>query len=343
MTNIRKLILLLSVILVLTAVTGCAGWMSNPLNNSDGSPKPGQTDDPLPVDPYEEAKETQITLYFKHEIADFLVPEGRKVMQEKKSTELLIMEELLKGPQGFQKVLVMPPGTEILDVTRRNDTVFVNLTDGFLNPFDLTAIPGKQNLVEEEIQQTQLEMKRLALYSIVNSLTYLDGVNQVKIMVSNTQLSYEAMSANLLIQDSSTLDPEAPMVALRRNKNVNQTPGKTVRLFLNALLTEPDWDIMYPFLSTKTMDGSTLPPLDELKERINPIVGGMIAFEGNPVLEEEYLQNKAFVTVQYTVKTEEPVKVVTDVFTLDEIDGIWKLRLPAFFSLSDNKRQTNIN
>jgi germination protein M len=330
-TFIRKPILLLLLIasLIVTA-TGCAGLMNNPQEGAD-NPQ-GTSTTPLPIDPYEKAKETRIVLYFKDEIADFLVPEERVVMQEKKSTEELIVEELLKGPQSFHKVLVMPPGTEIIDVTRRNDTVFVNLTDDFLNLFDLSTIPGKENIPEEEIPQTQLEMKLFSLYSIVNSLTYLDGVNQVKIMVSNTQLSYREMNADLILQENSTLNLDSPMVALRRNRNVNQTPAKTARFILNALLTEPNWDVLYPFLSNKTMDGNTLPPLDEFKAQVPPIVGGMISFEGNPILEEEYLMDKAFVTAQFIDKTVEPQKQVTEVLTLDRIDGMWKLRLPAFFS-----------
>ncbi|HHY82650.1 MAG TPA: GerMN domain-containing protein [Clostridiales bacterium] len=332
----RKLNILVPVIIIMLAlITGCSRLLGNiPGNDNEGrtANPPQVKESPVPIDPYEQAKETRITLYFKHEIADFLVPEERTVLQEKKSTEQLIVEELLKGPQSFERVLVMPPGTEIIDVTRRSDTVFVNLTDDFLNPIDLTAIPGKEKTPEEDYAAVQAEMKRLAVYSIVNSLTYLDGVNQVKLMVNNTQLSYREMGTEILLEEGSVLNPDSPMVALHRNKNVNQTPAKTVRLVLNALTAEPDWDIIYRFLSGKTMDGSNLPPLDEFKAKVPPVVGGMIAFEGSPVIEEEYLVNKAFVTVQYTDKTSEPAKEVNEVLTVDYIDGIWKLRLPSIFS-----------
>ena len=64
------------------------------------------------------------------------------------------------------------------------------------------------------------------------------------------------------------------------------------------------------------MDGGTLPPLDEFKAQIPPVLGGMIAFEGSPVLEEEYLIDKAFVTVHYTDKT-------TDTERLPRPQWIW--------------------
>lgn len=336
MTDIKKILLIALAVVILMIHTGCAGLIDNlrsRQNNSDIiAENEGQEADPVPIDPYEQAREIQIVLYFKHEIADFLIPEIRTVTQEKKSTEQIIMEELLKGPQGFERLLVMPPGTDIIDVIRRNDTVFVNLTDDFLNPIDLTAIPGRENTSEEDYPAVQAEMKRLAVYLIVNSLTMLEGINLVKLMVNNTQLSYHEMGTELLIEEGSELEPDSPMVALRRNKNMNQSPARTVRLLLNALSAEPDWDLVYPFLSSKTMDGSTLPPLDEFKAQMPSVVGGMIEFEGNPVLDEEYFYDKAFVTVQYTDKTNETAKEVTETLTVDLIDGIWKVRLPSFLS-----------
>lgn len=336
MNLIKKSILLILVVAGLIVQAGCAGLFKNadhgPESSHSADPQDQQGASPLPIDPYEQAAEIQITLYFKHEIADFLVPEQRTVMQEKKNTEQIIVEELLKGSQAFQRVLVMPPNTEIIDVTRRGDTVFVNLTDDFLNPIDLSTIPGRENTAEEDYFVIQAEMKRFAVYSIVNSLTMLDGVNQVKLMINNAQLSYREMGTELLLEEGSELDPDSPMVALRRNKNLNQSPARTVRLVLNALTAEPNWDLIYPFLSSRTMDGSTLPPLDEFKAQIPPVLGGMIAFEGSPVLEEEYLIDKAFVTVHYTDKTTDTLREVTETLTVDMVDGVWKVRLPSFFS-----------
>ena len=55
----------------------------------------------------------------------------------------------------------------------------------------------------------QAEMKRLAAYSIVNSLTMLDGVNLVKLMVNN-MLSYRDMGTELLLEEGSELDLDSP-------------------------------------------------------------------------------------------------------------------------------------
>src|SRR5699024_10259876 len=68
-----------------------------------------QDKDKVYIDADPQSTEVTITLYYKHEIADFLVPEQRKVQKDKQSLEQLVVEELLKGPQAFGKLMVMPP------------------------------------------------------------------------------------------------------------------------------------------------------------------------------------------------------------------------------------------
>ena len=322
---IRKYIRPLAMVLILAFLAGCQGPPKGPESS------PGNNS-PMPIDPNEQTNEVEIVLYFKHEVADYLVTEKRTVLQENETMEQMVVKELLKGPQIHERRLVMPPNTEIIDVSRQGDTVFVNLTNNFLGNIDLSTLPGKQNISEEDMAEVQANMKRLAIYSIVNSLTYINGVNQVKLLVGNRQMSYIEMNAEKLMGEQGTnIDPNSPMLPIRRNQSVNLTPSRSVRLLMNALVTEPDWDFIYLFLSNRTMDGSELVSLDEFKNRMPAVVGGMVEFEGNPVEEEEYLNNKAFVTVNYISKTEDSRRV-REVLTVDYIDGIWKVRLPQFFS-----------
>jgi len=334
---IKKLITWILVVSCLLVTAGCSHLPFS--QNTKGTGEKGNSvkgqgakTNPMPIDPYEQAKEVKITLYFKHEVADYLVPEERTVLQDQQSLEQLVVEELLKGPKKFERLLVMPPGTKVIDVTRKADTVFVNLTDDFLKPIDLSTVPGREDTSEADIAKVQARLKRLAIYSIVNSLTYLSGVNHVQLMVNNRQQTYHDMGAELLIENGSELNPDSPMVAIERDKRWNLTPARTAGLVLNALTAEPDWDIIYMFLSDKTMDGDNLPPLDEFKKEIPTLSGGMIAFEDDPVLDQEYLEDKALVNVRYTDKTGESPKEVNEVLTADDMEGIWKIRLPAFIS-----------
>ncbi len=332
MTTIKRLAFILCSAVLFFMLSGCA--LIRDIFPEARDPEIQQPANPVPVDPHAKAEEKEIILYFKHEIADVLVPERRRVMQEKQTEEQLIVQELLKGPQNFERRSVMPPGTSLIDVVRRADTVFVNVTEDFLNDIVLVNLPGKEDTPESDIPRIQAEMKRLSVYSIVHSLTYLDGVNQVKLLVGNRQLSYKEMGTELLLEEGSMLTGDSPMMAIRRDKAFILTPSKAVAFVLNQLTGEPDWDSVYLFLSDKTMDNSNLPPLDVFKARIPPVIGGYIEYEGNPIEGEEYVMEKAFVTVRYTLRTGNGRRDIYEVLTVDNknLEGIWKVRLPEFFN-----------
>ena len=331
MTAIKPILISLCILLLLAGITAC-GIVPAPWRNTE--PTPAQPQNPIAVDPHAKAEEREIVLYFKHEIADLLVPERRIVLQDKQTDEQLILQELLKGPQKFERRAVMPPGTALIDVVRRGDTVFVNLTEEFLGDIPLTALPGKELTPEEEAAQVQAEMKRLSIYSIVHSLTYLDGVNQVKLLVGSRQLSYAEMGAALLLEAGTLLTEDSPMMAVHRDQAFNLSPADSVYFVLNQWMGETDWDRVYLFLSDRTMNNSSLPSLEELKAKFPPVIGGYIEFEEYPILEEEFLMEKALVTVRYTLKLGTVRREVREVLTVDNrnLDGLWKVRLPEFFS-----------
>lgn len=92
------------------------------------------------------------------------------------SMDRLIVEELIAGPEGGGSVengfATLSPDTKIVSVTTRDNTCYVNLDEGFLN------LPG--NVTPEA-----------AIYSIVNSLVELSGINKVQISVNgSTDLIY---------------------------------------------------------------------------------------------------------------------------------------------------------
>lgn len=87
------------------------------------------------------------------------------------SMDRLIVEELIAGPEGGESeksgFATLSPTTKIVSVTTRDNTCYVNLDEGFLN------LPG--NVTPEA-----------AIYSIVNSLVELSGINKVQISVNGS-------------------------------------------------------------------------------------------------------------------------------------------------------------
>lgn len=123
--------------------------------------------------------EAEFRLYFANEAGDRLVEVERNVVYNSNiSMERQVVEELIKGPEkegdtGY--VAGRPtinPAVTILSVTVKDRVCYVNLSEEFLTPvYDVTSA--------------------VALYSIVNSLVELPGVNRVQISIDgDTNVTY---------------------------------------------------------------------------------------------------------------------------------------------------------
>lgn len=112
--------------------------------------------------------EAAFRLYFANEAGNALTEISRNVVYNGNiSMEQQVVEELIKGP-GKDKDAghypVIHPAVKIISVTVKDRVCYVNLSEEFLTPvYDVTS--------------------QVALYSIVNSLVELPGVNKVQISV----------------------------------------------------------------------------------------------------------------------------------------------------------------
>lgn len=123
--------------------------------------------------------DTEFRLYFANETGDALKEVSRNVIYNSNiSMEQQVVEELIKGPQendvaGDEAVYsTVNPAVTILSVTARDRVCYVNLSEEFLTPVSNVT-------------------SQVALYSIVNSLVELPGVNKVQISVDgNTDVTF---------------------------------------------------------------------------------------------------------------------------------------------------------
>lgn len=112
---------------------------------------------------------TELTLYFASADGMSLVEENRLVYYSSNvAVEKVVMEQLLKGPDTDGLLLPLPEGTKINSISvSENGVCIVNL-DGTFE----TAMAG----ITENV----------TLYSIVDSLTKLDNIKQVQILVNGS-------------------------------------------------------------------------------------------------------------------------------------------------------------
>ncbi|MBQ6888333.1 MAG: GerMN domain-containing protein [Lachnospiraceae bacterium] len=115
------------------------------------------------INAYEQVK---LCLYFANETGDKLIETSRKgVYSSNISMEKLIVEQLIKGPNGEGIYPTINPTTKVISVTVKDGTCYVNLDENFL-------------------KQTTEVSAEVTIYSITNSLVELPNVNKVQISVN---------------------------------------------------------------------------------------------------------------------------------------------------------------
>lgn len=139
-----------------------------PLRDADGDVIGGQSGEDFIFSSDSELRsyeQVRLHLYFADESGTGLVSTYRTVVYNSNiALERLVAEEVLKGPNTDVVYPTINPYTEILSVTTRDETCYVNLDRNFLtDPYDVTS--------------------RVAIYSLVNSLTELPSVTSVQISI----------------------------------------------------------------------------------------------------------------------------------------------------------------
>ena len=118
-----------------------------------------------------------------------MVPETQEVHYSSNiSMEKLVMERLLEGPLNSSLKSAIPTGTQLLSVTVVDGVCYVNLDETFQNQ-------------DYSIQEP------VVIYSIVDSLTELPGVQKVQISVNgDTNMVYrDKMSLTTLYERNMDL------------------------------------------------------------------------------------------------------------------------------------------
>ena len=155
---------------------------AEPLLAHDGTLVGGMSADSFVENPGKQinsSMETTLTLYFANKEGTMLKKETRNVHHSTNvSMEKLLMEQLIEGPKKSGTLSTVPSGTKLISVSVVDGVCYVNLSDSFKN--------NQNPEVTEEV----------LLYSIVNSLTELQGVSKVQISINgstdgNIRYSYD--------------------------------------------------------------------------------------------------------------------------------------------------------
>ncbi|MCR4842135.1 MAG: GerMN domain-containing protein [Eubacterium sp.] len=153
------------------------------LKDANGNELPAMTAESFVVNPtslFNSYQRTELTLYFGSSDGQKLVAEKRSVHYlSSVSVQKLVVEELIDGPDSSDLKATLMKDTDVISVSMTDGVCYVNFGDGFLT----------QNYeVSEEV----------AIYSVVNSLFEISGVEAVHISVNG--------NSDILYRDSISLD-----------------------------------------------------------------------------------------------------------------------------------------
>lgn len=157
-----------------------------PLQNRDGTPTgPLSASDFIRnitnVNSYEKK---ELVLYFPDAAGTKLAEEKREIVHSMDtSLERVVVEQLIKGPLTEGCRSAISPTTKILSISVNDDVCYLNLSSDFLTPVQGTD--GK-----------------LAVYSIVNSLSELTTVKKLQIAVEGSQkiMLFDTISLDTLFE-----------------------------------------------------------------------------------------------------------------------------------------------
>ncbi len=152
-----------------------------------GCAQPPQTPDPAPVDPNPPQTEFSATLYFGAAGAEHLQAEVRTLRQGAEPVELVIVRELLLGPQTKGLVRTLPPEARLLSI---------QVTDG------TAAVDFSRELQTKHWGGSAGEL--LTVYSVVNTLTEMPGIERVQFLIEGEKV--ESLAGHLELTEPVTRD-----------------------------------------------------------------------------------------------------------------------------------------
>jgi germination protein M len=188
------LILIISLIVCLV-FSGCGllNRVKQDFDKSEGTLEDSVFDEPIvvmetPNDMATIANETKlITLYFADPLENKLVIEEREIPKVT-GIARATMEELIKGPVGLELESTLPASTKLLDINVREDGLaIVDFSDDLIKDLPATATAEK-----------------LALYSIVNTLTQFPTVQEVEMRVEGKKI--DTLLGHMQLEDNLTRD-----------------------------------------------------------------------------------------------------------------------------------------
>jgi hypothetical protein len=175
----RKTLIIIIVLVIAIAITGILLWSNRSKNMEENVIQPQEeiTD--------EQMRTALVTLYYMNKETKELTPEGKMIDVKKLLADPYetLINLLIEQPKNEKLQSAIPNGTKVLGAELKGDIVYLDLSNEFI----------ENNSVEE----------KTIINAIVNTLTELNEVNGVKILI-NGQENKEFKGGKVNFKDTFT-------------------------------------------------------------------------------------------------------------------------------------------
>lgn len=163
----KRLLVLLFALLLVFSVACTKNTEEDVLG--EGGDNPTITDVTDTKNKDDEEDNAQVVLYYSDKDARGLCPEVRNVPSDKANDALFVATELFKGAESDELVNTIPANTKINSCVVSDGLCTLDLSSEFIS---------KQGTANEE----------LAIYSVVNTLCRLDGIDEVQFLIDGQKV-----------------------------------------------------------------------------------------------------------------------------------------------------------
>ena len=300
------------ILMLLVSLIGC---------NDD--PETG-TGDQVVINPISDAGSTQtknVTLYYKYAYTDMLAGQSRSIIAPvNERIELVVLNELIAGP-GLRRtefVQILNSSTKVQKITNDGSVLTIIFSKDLLN----FIIPD--GLTTREININ----KRLAFYSIVNTMIEVSDCSKVQILV-DTDGNGKGERISLI---KAGFEQEGFLGPLGFNAENILTPQNTMLTVFDAMLRK-DYEEIYYYVAFYDTDNKSKPDEGIFVSRM---------FETLPTLESFDILNTiisndgqtAYLLSNYSLRYAGNLRQYSDIpIKLIKENDTWKIRYSHFEKL----------
>ena len=302
---------------IIILVAGCGGQIDEP--------QQGNVPDINPNAQAANKDTANVTLYFSYQGEPLLAGETRAIDVPVSDTlETAVVRALIEGPTSDELEGLFWPGVTLVGVDENANHIFITLSEEFVS-----------TLPEQEVELDGLaadEQKKLAIYSIVNTIIEMGQYSRVQIYVAKQGDVGQIITRS----EAGWGDDESRLEPLERDSSFILTPKNTLLEALSSFAIK-DWTRLYTFTALTNIDGSKKPDISDFSEALAAKGNVLESFD---VVDQNVSSDgqTAVVMLDYSLKTREGklVQQSNIPIVLVRENDIWKLTYSSLVNVLIN-------